>query len=61
MLRTESKETETSLRAEFREEMGGLKNRMTRLEDRIIQLDDRIYTLAVGLRPILEERHQLES
>ena len=55
-LRNELKSDIDTLRTEMKEQTSAINTRIDRIDDRITTLDDRIYGLAVGLKPIIDER-----
>lgn len=55
-LRTELKGDISGLRTEMKDDFVALNTRTGRIEDHIATLDDRVYGLAVGLKPIIDER-----
>ena len=55
-LRGEVKNDIDTLRTEMKEQTSAINTRIDRIDDRITTLDDRIYCLAVGLKPIIDER-----
>lgn len=50
-LRTEVKRDIAELRVEFKDDLAGLR---TELKGDILRLDERMYSLATGLRPVIE-------
>ncbi|TXJ06872.1 MAG: hypothetical protein E6Q27_02830 [Aeromicrobium sp.] len=56
LLRGEVKSDFNTLRTEMKEQTSAINTRIDRIDDRITTLDDRIYGLAIGLKPIIDER-----